>query len=101
MTLNVQGLGSYQKQKHIYQYIREKQIDIALLQETHVDEKLEKNCTVEWGSKWYSSYGASNVRGVSILFSHKLSKMGKIEMIKHDTQGRLIICQITINDKDF
>ena len=101
ISLNVRGLRDYNKWKIMYKYFQEKRADIILLQETHTDAGTIQNWQQEWGSKWYTSHGETNARGVSILIKNNFwNKMENIE-IKQDNCGRLITCSFEIADETF
>ena len=65
------GLGNRIKRKSLFHYIRDKNLDVVLLQETHVLNKQRKQMEMEWGGSWYNSQGTSSSRGTAILFRRK------------------------------
>ena len=81
--------------KHLYQYLRDNETDIALLQETHFTKDLIKNVETETGCATYNSFGNSKAGGVSIVIGRKFERHVKIQTLYQDTQGRLIICKLT------
>ena len=68
-----------------------------MLQETHTSEVSNKNCEIEWGDKWFNSYGTNRSCGVSILFNPSLSYC--VGDIITDTEGRFICMSVVIDNK--
>ena len=68
ISLNARGLKDDFKRRQLFKIIREKNADIALLQETHCTKEVAKIWESEWAGKMIHSYGTSGARGVSILF---------------------------------
>ena len=73
-------------------YLRDKNLDIIFLQETHSTNVTAKLWQTEWGSKWILSSHRSNSRGVAILFRTNL----KIKIIKQycDHEGCYVVVMI-------
>jgi exonuclease III len=68
VTLNVRGLNNYKKRRTIFNWIKRKNFDIVCVQETHSSKKDEPEWKKEWGGDVLFSHGASNSRGVMVLF---------------------------------
>ena len=83
------------KRRALFKYFQER-ADIICLQETHSAEDIEKIWTTEWGGKIYFEHADSTSKGVCILVN-KCTKF-EISKIIFKSEGRLIICQATIND---
>ena len=83
----MRGLGNRLKCKCIFNYLRDKELDVIFLQETHTDNKNIRLYENEWGSKWNVSSGTSNSRGVAILFSSKMYKKCEVIKFKGDHLG--------------
>ena len=68
ITLNCNGLRHTTKRRSIFQYIKAKQVDIILLQETHIEESDAPQCEQEWesGNIVYNP-GTSNSAGQMLL----------------------------------
>ena len=96
LSINVRGLGMYDKRKLMYNYFRENNADLILVQETHCQPK--NNLEMEWGGTIYHSYGMSNARGVSIFLSRRLSGRIKDVSTKTDTQGRLLLLEFVLEN---
>ena len=72
LTCNVRGLGNHVKRKQIFQYLRNKNIDIAFVQETHGTASSKRIWKSQWGGKAIFANGQGNARGTAILFARKL-----------------------------
>ena len=69
-TLNVRGLHNFEKRNTIYQWFKDKNINIVCLQETFCTEKNVESFSKNWTGKMYHCVSNSNhSRGVSILFN--------------------------------
>ena len=101
LTLNVRGLGSHNKHKLVYQFLRKHKVDVAMLQETHITDKNIDLVTNEWGGIWLNSPGTSNARGVSILINRKLKNSSEINNVKTDQSGCIIMSQLKIEEREF
>ena len=101
ITLNVRGMGAYNKCKHLYSYFREHKADIILLQETHCTEKTAKNWEIEWGGKMFHSYGESNARGTAILLSKAMTRKTEKPVVTTDNQGRWVMAELEINNAKY
>ncbi len=88
-TWNVRGFHSPIKREKIICYLRKEKIDIALLQETHLDNiehmKLQQG---GFGQVFFSSF-SSKSRGVEILISKNLPF--KLEISANDKYGRYVM----------
>uniref|UniRef100_A0A3P9IC30 exodeoxyribonuclease III n=1 Tax=Oryzias latipes TaxID=8090 RepID=A0A3P9IC30_ORYLA len=71
-SLNVNGLTTPKKRRIILQKLRKENIQLALLQETHLnDQEHEKLKKLGFRNTYYSSYKQGRKQGVAILFSNK------------------------------
>ena len=70
LSLNVRGLQNEAKRKAIFNYIRDKKIHIACLQETHSAPDNEQIWRNQWKGKIIFAHGDSNARGVCVLIKH-------------------------------
>ena len=94
-SLNVRGLGNRLKRKAIFNYLRDKDLDVIFLQETHTCKKNIKLYETEWGSKWCTASCSSNSRGAAILFKPN-SKL-QIKKTACDHNGRHVICTVQMD----
>lgn len=87
-TLNLNGARDGYKRMMLYEFSRQKQIDILFLQETHSDFKNENDWKREWDGQIVLSHKSSVSGGVAVLFSkHILPLSCEVEEI---IGGRLL-----------
>ena len=99
VTCNVHGLGEVVKQRQFFQYFKQKEAQIVMIQETHAVKKKHKIWKSQWGSEIIFSDGESNARGVAILFNVKGDD--KIQNIMRDQSGRYVIVNVKLNGEDY
>ena len=88
-TWNIKGSNNVVKRKSILNTLKKDKIQIALLQETHLDDEEHKKYCREWvGQIFFSSYSTSK-RGVIILL-HKNLPFTVTATFK-DTEGRYVL----------
>ena len=58
------GLGDAVKRREVFQYFRDRNADIIIVQESHSTVKMEKMWRKEWGGSIFYSHSDSNSRGV-------------------------------------
>lgn len=88
-TWNVRGIHHPVKRKKILTSLKKEGVEIALLQETHLEDQEHLKLKRDWvGEAFFSSY-TSNSRGVCILINKKLPF--KLESCVKDSNGRYII----------
>lgn len=91
LTLNVKGINHCIKRKHIINYLKHHQIDIALLQETYLnDTEYAKLKQGVYYQVFYSSF-TSRSRGVATLISRKIPF--RLTSTFKDNGGRYVIIQ--------
>ena len=80
----------------IFNYLRDKDLDVIFLQETHTCKNSTKLYQNEWGSKWCATSGTSNSRGTAIIFRPGT----KLQIVKTacDHNGRYVICTVKIEE---
>ena len=73
LSLNVNGLKDKKKRQTLFQWIKDNNVDICLLQETHCctlsESRLYSN---EWGGKCYWVLGTNSSKGVACLIKQNL-----------------------------
>ena len=73
ISVNASGLNTNEKRIKLYDWLRDSNIDIAILQGTHYVEKNEIIYNSRWFGKSIHNYSDSTFsRGVSILFKKDL-----------------------------
>ena len=98
ISSNVRGLRDTVKRRQFYLYLKDKDIDIAFVQETHCTVKDQNIWQNQWGSNILFSNGNSNARGVMILFKRNLDYQ-VLNCIKDD-EGRFLIGLIEHNGQN-
>ena len=73
-TFNVRGLGDQKKRRQIFKWVRDNEIGICLLQETHSTKNIESYWKAEWGYEIILSGDSSNSCGVGFLINNTFSK---------------------------
>ena len=97
VSLNLQGLGSSQKRRDVFHYLREKKY-IYFLQDTHSDPKLENDVRSEWGYTCYFASFSFQSRGVAILFNNNFEF--NVQKVYKDACGNFMFVSVTTMDKD-
>ena len=59
VSLNLRGLGDNVKRHQLFKVLKDKCVDIAMLQETHCCQECHSMWEREWGGKIYCSHGTS------------------------------------------
>ena len=71
VSLNARGMNSFEKRQKIYDWLRDTNVHIALIQETHYIEKNELKYNSRWFGKIFHAFSNSPyARGVSVLFNN-------------------------------
>ena len=97
-TLNVWGLGNNEKRRQIFTWLRDKNLNIYLLQETKSTADKENIWALEWG--YCTIFNGNNraAHGVCILFNNNFQF--EIKNIRKDFLGRYIIAHLLIEKED-
>ena len=100
LSINCQGLRNKQKQGDILTYVKEKKLNIACLQETHLLESDIPSLKRFWEVDIYVSGHKTNSRGVSILLNSNFEY--KVISLKMDSAGNFLsvllkLSSMTIN----
>ena len=95
-SLNVRGLGNNFKRRCVFNWIRNLDFHLILLQETHSTSKSERRWKHEWGYKIIFNHGTSESAGICILF--KPSASFDIVNIVKDDNGRMLIVILKVNN---
>ena len=101
LSLNCNGLGDRVKRKRLFRHLIRRNIDVALLQETHTNTETSQKYEAEWKrlrrnhhSLWNSE--TSRSCGVAILINNK--KTIQVINSAKDSHGRIQTIQVSIND---
>ena len=100
-SYNVKGIQQSSKRIKVFEYLQNNSLQntFVLLQETHSSVDDEKQQNDNFQGKIFYSHGATNSCGVTIGFLG--SKSLEIVETKNDDQGRILILDIKIWDKEF
>jgi exonuclease III len=96
ITYNVKGLKGPEKRSKVMKWLKQKQGDIILIQESHFEEKDRGKWKNDWDGEIISSQGSNQARGVCILLHRDLKNS-----VKHtfsDDEGRWVIIVIDIKN---
>lgn len=97
VTYNVKGINNPIKRKKIISQLKKLDCSVALLQETHLDDKEHKKLKREWiGQVFSASYDKGKKRGVAILCHKNVCFVP--ETIYDDGKGRVILVVGTIGN---
>lgn len=98
ISVNVQGLGNFQKRRDVFQYLKQKQASIYFLQDTHFTKTEEKQIRSEWGYECLFSSYSTQSRGVCILFNNNFDF--KVKSVDRDPNGNYLIVVINTMEKN-
>ena len=74
LSLNVRGLNTYKKRVTLFDWLKNAELDIILLQETHFVKEQESYYNSRWfGEKYHCFSDSVHSRGVSVLFRQNLN----------------------------
>ncbi len=94
-TLNARGLNNTKKRISLFEWIREQEIDIVLIQESYCTKDFEKRFRLQWNGDIYHSYtNSKHAKGVCILVRKEFK--GSVINIVKDNEGRKILIEIDI-----
>ena len=98
ISLNARCLNTYKKRVILFDWLRDAELDVIFLQETHFVKEQENYYNSRWfGEKYHCFSDSVHSRGVSVLFKQN----SKIEVLNvHRSQdGRKILLNVTYLDK--
>ena len=97
-SLNVRGVHNKIKRKNVFSQFRQNNMDIILLQETHLANECSKaDWEMDWKGTILYSAGESNARGVAILLQDRFNH--KILDTVTDNEGRVVITKVEVEGK--
>ena len=97
ISLNCRGLNSYEKRTYLYDWVKDNNIDIACLQETHFVEKSSFKYDARWQGQSFHSYSDTpHGRGVTVLFKDKFE--AEIINVYKSLDGRRILINFKTKD---
>lgn len=72
-SLNVNGARDDVKRMQVYETMKQKQLYVLFLQETHSDDKNVTDWIKEWNGHIFLSHKTSRSGGVAILFANNFT----------------------------
>jgi exonuclease III len=97
-SMNVRGLRDAEKRSDLFDWLRNKNFSLYLLQESHSTKDIEHTWESEWGFKILFSHGTSNSRGACILINNNFSYT--LERCIVDDDGRYVIVALNVDGKN-
>ena len=73
ISLNARGLRETKKRSNLFFWLKEKKIDICLLQETYWTTDIRNKLLKEWGTNLLMNFGTNHSKGTAILFNTKFN----------------------------
>ena len=95
-SFNCRGLRDSKKRKLVFNWLKQKNKGITLLQETHTIKSDEKIWKREWGGDIFFSHGTSNSKGVAILIPSQVKHNFICHSIEDHDAGRILILNCTV-----
>ena len=99
MSLNARGLRDVRKRGNLFFWLKEKQFNICLLQETYWTTDLKNKIQKEWGRNLLLNFGTSHSKGTAILFSDKFDIHVINSHLSEDS--RIILVNLKIKEENF
>ena len=101
LSNNVNGLNSSKKRIKMFEYFREKIANngILFLQETHSSHDTVINWHDDFKGELFFSHGTTN--SCSIMIGYLGSNKIKVDRIKNDNQGRILIVDADVDEETF
>ena len=96
-SFNAKGMADEKKRKEVFNWIREKKMNVYMLQETHFTKENENIIEAEWGFKYIFSNCSSQSCGVAFLFNNNFQFVIKNTVC--DENGRYIICELELSNE--
>jgi exonuclease III len=96
-SFNVRGLGDNKKRQEVFQWLKDKNVNIVMLQETHCTDNKITDWSAEWGHTCIFNNGSSKSAGVCILCNNNfdfevkdtfMGENGRVLLVKIVTQSQ-------------
>ena len=97
-SFNVRGVGNKQKREQVFQWLKEHNYSICLLQETHLTSDNESLWKKEWTGPCFFSGNYSNKNGISILIDSNVNC--NIKRYTDITPGRVQALELIVDEKE-
>ena len=99
LSININGMSEEKNRNKLFDVLKNKNIDITLIQETHSTENLINKWEKEWlGKSFWNSWIVAKSSGVAILIKKDLNI--NISTILQDKEGRILSLNFSIEKKN-
>lgn len=98
-SFNVRGINDQKKRLSIFRSLKQKKLDICLLQETYGTSQIENMWRNQWGGNILFSNGTNHARGVALLVRAGFD--ANITNVITDNIGRMMLVDINIQGTPF
>ncbi len=98
-SLNVNGARDYRKRAELYEIIKQKKIDVTLIQETHSDVNNVNDWIKEWEGLSFFSHNTTLSGGVAILFAKTFNPISY--QVEEFVKGRLLKVKAQVENYNF
>ena len=98
LSININGMSEEKKRNKLFDILKNKNIDITLIQETHSTKNLTNQWEKEWlGKSFWNSGLIAKSSGVAILIKKDLNI--NISTVLQDKEGRILFLNFSIENK--
>ena len=99
LSININGMSEEKKRNNLFDILKNKNIDITLIQETHSTENLINKWEKKWLGKSFRNSGiVAKSSGVAILIKKDLNI--NTSTILQDKEGRILSLNFSIEKKN-
>ena len=99
LSLNAQGIRTFEKRKAIFSWLSKSGADICFLQETYSTRDVENIWKNQWRGNLFFSHGTCHSKGVLVLVKGNLDF--NLQTVKTDPEGRYILLDAIIQDSRY
>ena len=100
LSININGMSEVKKRNKLFDILKNKNIDITLIQETHSTENLINKWEKEWlGKSFWNSGIVAKSSGVAILIKKDLNV--NVSTILQDKEGRILSLNFSIEKQNY
>ena len=100
LSININGMSEAKKRNKLFDILKNKNIDITLIQETHSTENLINKWEKEWlGKSFWNSGIVAKSSGVAIVIKKDLNV--NVSTILQDKEGRILSLNFSIEKQNY
>ena len=100
LSININGMSEEKKRNKLFDILKNKNIDITLIQETHSTKNLINKWEKEWlGKSFWNSGLIAKSSGVAILIKKDLNI--NISTVLQDKEGRILSLNFSIEKQNY